>query len=172
MAARRRRRRPIVKALAAAVAFAGCTGGSGKAPDPSASITTAGPPLGEFAIGKRVALPNGDTVQVFEFLAAVTPSNQFSKPAPGSVFAVIDVEGCAGNSPAPDGILNPFFFHLNLRDRSTVPAGIPVKEPALTVPSLASGDCSRGFVTFEVPEGVAAQAVTYDIPTGSIRWKL
>ena len=157
-----RRTAPVV--LIVTLAIAGCTSDAGKrsAPTLTAPTSSTGPLLGTFGIGNRATLPGGDTVQVYGYSADITPSNEFSRPRPGSVFSVIDVEGCAGQSPTPGALLNPFFFHLELPDGSTVPAGIPVKDPALSVARLIPGACSRGFVTFEVPTGVAP--VTWSTP--------
>lgn len=157
------------------LALVGCSGGGGGAANPAPAIaptTSVGPLLGTFPLGQKAALPDGDSVQVYAYSAAITPSNPYSQARPGSAFSVLDVEACSGPSPTPGGLLNPFFFSLELPDKSTIPAGIPVKDPALNVNALAPGACSRGFVTFEVPTGVTPATVVYGIPSVSIRWKV
>lgn len=156
--------------MVVSLGLSGCTGGSTDRSTPPTTAPSVGPLLGTFAIGQRATLPDGDGVQVHGFSADITPSNQFSRPRPGSTFAVIDVEACSGPSPTPGGLLNPFFFHLVMPDTSTVQAGIPVKDPPLNVAALTPGECRRGFVTFEVPSGVTPVEVVYGIPEASIRW--
>jgi hypothetical protein len=157
--------------LVFALALAGCTGSSPKlAAPPEAPTTTVGPLVGTFRIGQRAILPDGATVQVHGYSADITPSNPFSRPRPGSSFAVVDAEGCSGPSQTPGGLLNPFFFHLEMPGSATIQAGIPVKDPALNVAGLAPGVCSRGFVTFEVPADTSPTTVVYGIPAASVRW--
>jgi hypothetical protein len=131
-----------------------------------------GPLVGTFPVGQKATLPDGDTVQVYAYAANITPSNQFSKPRPGAAFATVDAEACSGPSPTPGGLLNPFFFHLEVPGSDSIPAGIPVKDPALNVTGLAPGACSRGFVTFEVPSDKTPSTVVYGIPVGSVRWSI
>jgi hypothetical protein len=166
-----RRRRRGLAVLVVALGLGACSSDSPKLAAPAEVPTTkVGPLLGTFPIGQRATLSNGDTVQVHAYSANITPSNQFSKPRPGSAFATLDVEACSGSSPTPGGLLNPFFFHLEVPGSSPIQAGIPVKEPALNVTSLAPGACSRGFVTFEVPTDKTPTTVVYGIPAASIRW--
>lgn len=168
------RRRGLAVTLTLSVCLVGCRGGGGT-PEPApatAPTTVVGPLLGTFPLGQRATLPDGDSVQVYAYSAAVTPSNPYSQPRPGTAFSVLDVEACSGPSPTPGGLLNPFFFSLEMPDRSSIPAGIPVKDPPLNVSTLGPGACSRGFVTFEVPTGVAPAVVVYGIPSVSIRWKV
>jgi hypothetical protein len=160
--------------LVAIFALAGCSSDTPKsAPAPATAPTTVvGPLVGTFPVGQKATLPGGDTVQVFAYSANITPSNQFSKARPGAAFATVDAEACSGPSPTPGGLLNPFFFHLEVPGSASIPAGIPVKDPALNVTGLAPGACSRGFVTFEVPTDKSPSAVVYGIPVGSVRWSI
>ncbi|HTJ73860.1 MAG TPA: hypothetical protein VL337_00705 [Acidimicrobiales bacterium] len=164
----------VLALLVALFALAGCSSGTPKtAPAPATAPTTVvGPLVGTFPVGQKATLPDGDTVQVYAYSANVTPSNQFSKPRPGAAFATVDAEACSGPSPTPGGLLNPFFFHLEVPGSETIPAGIPVKDPALNVAGLAPGACSRGFVTFEVPTDKTPSTVVYGIPAGSVRWSI
>lgn len=167
------RRRSALVLVVVALGLAGCTGSRHTPAQPAAVPTTAvGPLLGTFRIGQRASLANGDTVQVYAYSADVTPSNPFSKPPPGSTFAVVDAEACAGPSQAADGLLNPFYFHLEIPGADAIPAGIPVKDPPLGATGLAPGACSRGFVTFEVPSGKTPTTVVYGTPATSIRWTI
>ena len=165
-------KRAVLGTLALTLAFTGCSGDS--RPPATAQVasppSSAGPLLGTFPTGARATLPGGDTVQLHGYSGNVVPSNPFSKPRAGSSFAAADVEACSGGSPTPGGLLNPFFFQLVMPDGTTIPAGIPVKDPAFKPVTLAPGMCSRGFVTFEVPTNTTPQAVIYGISAASIRW--
>lgn len=152
--------RQFLVALAVAILTA-CSGvdegekvDSGQPPAGGADTTAAPAPVAPKVVGDKVALENGDTIQVHSYTPNVRASNQFSKPEAGMVFAVADVEGCAKEAN-PTGVVNPFFFELQMPDNTRAGATFqPVKGPELHSGAQAPGDCIRGNVAFEVPSGI------------------
>jgi Domain of unknown function (DUF4352) len=127
----------------------------------AAATATATPERTEFSLGEQVETRSGNFVTVYSYEAPVSSDNQFSQPDPGNVFALIDVEGCAGATNTQAVSLNPFDFELQMLDNTRRQSDIPVREPSLHATDLAGGDCVRGFVTFEVPDGQNAKAVVF-----------
>ena len=155
--------------LVACSALAGACGesdGKGDAPPSTAPVKQAG----KGQIGNKVELRNGHTVQLHAYDPNV-PGAPDLKPDPGKVFVAIDVEGCAG-APAPGGLMNPFFFSLQLPDQARADAAFPVREPALHAVSQAAGECNRGWVTFEISKGSRPSAVLFSYFAETARWDL
>ncbi|MEX1254911.1 MAG: DUF4352 domain-containing protein [Dehalococcoidia bacterium] len=125
---------------------------------PTASPTVAEQP----SIGDKVEASGGISLIVYSYDAPVTSANEFSRPDPGNIFAAIDVEMCTGANPPESASVNPFDFRLQMPDNSRLEPGISAKEPELNSTNLLANDCVRGWVTFEVPEGVAPQFVVYE----------
>lgn len=120
-------------------------------------------------------------MQVFSYEQPVPdPDPEFSLLEPGFEWAVIDVEACAGPTEDDTGLrfVNPFDFELQMPDNTRLMSDIPVKEPALNDVALpGAGECARGFVTYQVPEGqrpvaVVDTAVTADdgFTPRPVRW--
>lgn len=165
-----------ILAAACALLAIGCNGDfpapSASSPAPSPEVSAPPDSLGTFVVGERAPFPNGESLQVHGYSVDMTPSNPFSKPREGWTFAAVDVEGCSGPSPTPGStLLNPFFFQLVLVDGTSLPAGIPVFEPALTVSAAERERCERGYVTFEQPAGIRAAAVLY-ANRSAVRWTI
>jgi hypothetical protein len=59
---------------------------------------------------------------------------------------------------------NPFFFALQMPDNTRLQPKVPVSEPALKAAALSAGECLRGDITFEVPQG---QTPSYALITNS-----
>lgn len=162
------------------VALAGCSGvdegtkveSSPSAPtDQPAAVETTTAPTRANVVGDKVALRNGDTVQVYSYNSGITSGNQFLRPKAGMQYVAIDVEGCA-KAASPFGTVNPFSFHLAMPDNTRLQSGVPAKEPALNSGAQAPGDCIRGWVTFEVPTGAKPAAVIFDELGTSVKWAI
>lgn len=135
-------------------------------------VTTAAPAPATKAVGDKVALSNGDTIQVFSYTPNVAASNQFAKPAAGTAYAVIDVEGCA-KVASPTGVVNPFSFELQMPDNTRADATfLPVKTPELRSGAQAPGDCIRGNVAFEVPTSTKPVAVVFSNFGTVVKWNI
>lgn len=167
-------------AAVAVVALAACSGvdegervdsGAPATDSPAADQPATTAPAAK-AVGDKVALANGDTIQVYSYTPNVPASNQFATPAAGSAFSVIDVEGCAREA-SPTGVVNPFAFELQMPDNTRVDATfLPVKSPELRSGAQAAGDCIRGNVAFEVPTGVKPVAVVFSGFGTSVKWSI
>jgi hypothetical protein len=83
-------------------------------------------------------------------------------PRPGHVFAAIDVEACTRPDLERAAVLGPGQFDLQMPDNTRAAGGLEIKEPALVITTLRSGDCVRGFVSFIVPEGVTPKSVVFE----------
>lgn len=193
MADRRRTWRTWQLAAVAALALAACSGsvdegervetgdppaavdpGQGGTAAPTAAPTapSTSPPARANAVGDKVSLANGDTIQVYSYTPNVPASNQFATPDPGHAFAVIDVEGCA-RAANPTGVVNPFAFELQMPDNTRLtPTFLPVKSPELRSGAQAAGDCIRGNVAFEVPTSAKPVAVVFSTFATSVKWNI
>ena len=123
----------------------------------------------EIAVGETATLANGAKVIVYSYKPSVPPSNQFSKPESGSEFSVIDVGACAGNAATS---INPYSFALQMPDNSRLdPAFVSAVEPRLNLTNLSAGDCVRGYVTFETPQGQTPSFVLFEQPLApAVKW--
>jgi hypothetical protein len=103
-----------------------------------------------FTVGDEIETSSGGTARVYSYAQPFKAPEPQLVAAPGKVLAVIDVEACAG----PGGVLrvSPMDFELELADGSVREADQAVRLPALRrVELAAAGECTRGFVTFQVP---------------------
>jgi hypothetical protein len=124
----------------------------------------------QVAMGETATLANGDhQVTVYSYTSSVAPANQFSTPKPGNEFSVIDAEGCAGNAQMS---LNPQSFGLQMPDNSRLdPAFSSAVEPRLNLTNLGTGDCARGYVTFETPQRQTPSFVLFEQPSAPpVKW--
>jgi hypothetical protein len=123
------------------------------------------------SIGDTATFANGSSVTLYSYTSPVQSDNPLKQPQAGNQFAVIDVEGCADNTEvtnesgeAQEFVFNPFFFTLEMPDGTRLQRTISVVEPALSAVNIQAGDCVRGSVTFEVPQGVTPGYVVVLIP--------
>jgi hypothetical protein len=138
---------------------------------PTATPTASGPIL--FPFNFPVTYEDGATVTVFTFEAPVPPPSQFRQPDPGNVFLAIEVQECAGPNSTEEMHANPFNWGIRMPDNTLREPGISVREPALHSADLTFGDCVRGWVTFQVPDGVPPTQVIFDGPGyAQSRWAM
>src|SRR5215216_2055903 len=105
----------------------------------------------ELAVGDTATVASGDEVTVYSYTSSLTPANQFTKPKPGNEFSAIEVQACAGDN---ETTINPANFSLQMPNDSRLQTAFATAiEPNLPLSNLASGDCVRGYVTFETPQG-------------------
>jgi len=109
-------------------------------------------------LGTRVDTAQGNVV-VYTYESPVSPAG--ATPAPGDVFADIDAEGCAGANAGPNTGIGPQAFYLQIGQSAYHPVGTS-KEPALRPTRLAAGQCARGWVTFEIPDGAKPQYAIFN----------
>jgi hypothetical protein len=85
------------------------------------------------------------------------------------LFAV-DVEACATSDKLD---ISPGEFELQLDDNTRAERSIASHKPELHSTTVAPGDCLRGFVTYDVPNGRTPTMVMSEDFSGTIlRWKL
>lgn len=113
-------------------------------------------------VGNSAVSPSGFEVTVYSYSSPIQSDNELSKPKAGTQFAAIDVEGCAGSQSGDENSLNPFYFSLQMPDNTRLMPTASVAEPALPLTNLLPGDCVRGLVTFQVPQGQSPSYVRFD----------
>ena len=110
-----------------------------------ASPTTVAIPATTKALGDKVPI-DGGIAQVFAYTAPV--ASTLGTPAPGTVFATIDIQICAGaaglHTPGPAGLT------LIFPDGTQQGPRAPMVSPVYAVRVLKPAGCTRGFVTFQV----------------------
>jgi hypothetical protein len=110
-------------------------------------------------VGATIRFTHGKiTVHSYEQPAGI-PTSTFSKPSAGHEFGAVEVEGCNSTSQTLD--LNPYQFQLEMPDHSRLQPTVASRVPALHDTPLASKDCVRGWVTFEVPSGILPSFVRF-----------
>lgn len=100
------------------------------------------------------------------------PADSFSAPSPGTTLYAVDVQACAGTQSAS---YNELYFALHMADNTKAdPDLMAQKTPDLGSGDLAAGQCSRGWITFDVPPGAIPAQLVMNPPFSStvITWKL
>ena len=119
-------------------------------------------------LGDTATFRLGDKVTVYSYTSPVQPTNPgVWTPKPGTQYAAIDVEGCTGTEPGENSntmAFNPFFFSLQMPDNTRIQPTVGVVEPALNAAELPLGECLRGNVSFEVPQGQPPSYVVLNNP--------
>jgi hypothetical protein len=132
----------------------------------------------EFRLGETATFLYGDTTTVYSYVSPDQSANEFIQPKAGNQFAVIDVEICAGSGEGigPSGntqlSINPFQFSLQIPDSTPIePTLLASPEPALPAANLSAGECLRGNLGFEVPQGQTPTFVHQE-GTPSAKWAI
>jgi len=132
----------------------------------------------EFRLGETATFRYGDTTTVYSYVSSDQSANEFIQPKAGNHFAVIDVEICAGSGEVigPSGntqlSINPFQFSLQMPDNTRIePTLLASPEPALPAANLSAGECVRGNLGFEVPQGQTPNFVLQE-GTPSAKWAI
>jgi len=150
-----------------ALAVAAC---GGTAVIPQATPSPTPPTTGTVVpMGMTVDTSKGSvTVHAFEIPAG--PGSE-GTPFAGDVFGAADVEACGGLKADNTTGVTPGAFHLEIGHFTVHPTTTDAKEPALGTTPLKAGQCVRGWITFEVPQGAK---VAYVIFTGSkvVAWRV
>src|SRR5215208_1914612 len=123
----------------------------------------------EFRLGETATFRYGDTTTVYSYVSPDQRANEF---------AVIDVEICAGSGEVigPSGntqlSINPFQFSLQMPDNTRIePTLLASPDPALPAANLSAGECVRGNLGFEVPQGQIPNFVLQE-GTPSAKWAI
>lgn len=99
-------------------------------------------------------------------------AHQFGPPS-GRRYYAVEVEACAKTEPAE---VNPADFEIHMEDDTRFFSAPSKREPGLRLSILAPGDCTRGWITFEIPENGRPKYVVYTDfwvqPAVSVKWRL
>ncbi len=137
-----------------------------EAPAETAETTEPPPPsptpprASSLSVGDTGLAGLGNMLTVHAYETGVT--DEFFEPDPGNEFVAIDVEGCTRNDLEEPASLNPFDFQLQMPPNTRLVADIGIKEPVLNATTLFAGDCVRGWVTFQVPQGITPQFIIFE----------
>lgn len=121
----------------------------------------------DLVVGDAAVTASGNEITIHSF--EYVPADEFYQPEPGFRFAAVDVEGCADPDSATAADLNPYDFNLQMPDNTRLDGDYYVREPVLNATTILPGDCVRGWVTYQVPEGTTPANVIF---TGSsiVKW--
>lgn len=128
-------------------------------------------PAAEFPrTGQRSQTVGGSQLTLHSFQLPATGTTAGATPKSGHVFAAADVEGCTGAEVRGGAAkIDAQRFRFELGDGTKIPAGTAVKTPALTPATVPAGKCTRGWISFEVPQGKRNGFLVY-AGTSEIRW--
>ena len=160
----------IVRGVVAALvlALAACSSDStGGTPNPSTSESLK---VQVNRLGVSAKTAKGSVI-VHAYDAAVAPTSQ-ATPEAGKKFVAIDAEGCAGSEADETTGIDPLLFYLQFQAQPYYPLPTGVKEPVLHQTALARGRCARGWITFEIPEGVTPQYAFFRTAGARQAWLL
>lgn len=113
-----------------------------------------------FRVGET-AYYDDSKLTVLSFTPNTQSNNQFMQPKQGTQYASADVEGCAKDNTKRQVSFNPFDFKLAMQDNTRLGPAFGGPDPALNHTELLAGDCVRGYVTFEVPQGQNPKEVIF-----------
>jgi hypothetical protein len=140
---------------------------------PRPPTSTPRPPTATLAPTPATLPKVGDTGQGQGFAVTlhekVDPAapGRFNGPAAGARWVAFDVS--VANTGTAQIDYNPNFFRLKSVDNREYDLAFGGPEPNLSYGKQQPGDTSRGWVTFEVPEGVGLATLTYDPTFGRVR---
>lgn len=142
-------------------------------PNTSSATTSASfsPSSSQLAVGDTYTTPRGNQLTVLSYDSPI-PAPQYERPNAGYEYSAIEVKACANSNLNGKVELNPVDFTLQMQDDTHVESDIDIKEPALPLVTLMPGDCVRGWVTFQTPEGQVPKYVIYDETFNPVKWSV
>jgi len=136
----------------------------------------------EVPAGRPVTLTASDftvdpgirNVTVFALSAPVPAPSESDAPQLGKEFAVADVRACAVPAGSQDGLTGALFNLVFSGGARVSPSDTVAKGPnLLDIQGMGPGQCSRGYITFEIATGTHPTGVTYEPgPLRTYEWKL
>jgi hypothetical protein len=124
------------------------------------------PPPPSTWIGAAQTDDNGATLTLVS-VEQLTAHDAYTIPDAGKHYASIQVQECAGGHTLD---ANAADWHALLPDTTSLDESGGFREPHLTLTTLNPGRCERGWVTFQVPNGVQITGVHYDGDGASLDW--
>ena len=145
--------------------------------------TTTAAPNGVYSMGTVVSVPinvNGiNKAATYGFYPNVTTDHpNVDKPPSGDTYGAVDAGECAGPSGASNGV-DPSDFSVVLSNGSTAQSDTVVGNMTIrpiasesqlgsSTSSLSGGQCQRGWIIFDMPQGVTPTYVEFVGTTASI----
>jgi uncharacterized protein DUF732 len=145
--------------------------------------TTTAAPNGVYSMGTVVSVPinvNGiNKAATYGFYPNVTTDHpNVDKPPSGDTYGAVDAGECAGPSGASNGV-DPSDFSVVLSNGSTAQSDTVVGNMTIrpiasesqlgsSTSSLSAGQCQRGWIIFDMPQGVTPTYVEFVGTTASI----
>ncbi|HEX9258235.1 MAG TPA: hypothetical protein VF855_01770, partial [Acidimicrobiales bacterium] len=156
----------------------GTTGPATTAPGSSAPATTVAgsttvppttAPSANAQLGDIVKLDAGVVARVNQVLANAPQPDEFTEPDPGTSFARVDVEQCAGTEPLT---VNPFYWSGQLDDNTTADVALGAQD--FVSFDVGPNGCVRGDVYLTVPDGRTVKSVvlTDNLLSEVGRWRV
>jgi len=145
--------------------------------------TATAAPNGVYSMGTVVSVPinvNGiDKAATYGFYPNVTTDHpNVDKPPSGDSYGAVDAGECAGPSGASNGV-DPSDFSVLLSNGSTAQSDTVVGKMTIrpiasesqlgsSTSGLSAGQCQRGWIIFDMPQGVTPTYVEFVGTTASI----
>ena len=145
--------------------------------------TTTAAPNGVYSMGTVVSVPinvNGiNKAATYGFYPNVTTDHpNVDKPPSGDTYGAVDAGECAGPSGASNGV-DPGDFSVLLSNGSTAQSDTVVGNMMIrpiasesqlgsSTSGLSAGQCQRGWIIFDMPQGVTPTYVEFVGTTASI----
>ena len=124
-------------------------------------------PTANPGIGDTITFADGGSARVNSITPNAPPRRELFPPDPGFTFTEADIEQCAGSDSMS---INPLYWKAFLTDNTE--AEVAILSNDLQTFDMAPGACSRGWVTFSVPDGgtVADVVLTSQLFSEIGRW--
>lgn len=122
-------------------------------------------------VGETATLDNGNSVTVFSGESGVPPQESVYEAKEGMDFFVIEVEVCVSGTATEPSYFSPREFSLLNSGTVRRMASVPTKLPALRGSSVEPGECSRGYITFQVEDEEEPESVIFE-GSSAVEWEL
>jgi hypothetical protein len=144
-------------------------------PGASAAGQAAAPAVQTTAtVGQIVTTNEGNKYTVFAVKDPAPAPNEFSAASAGNRLIATDVQVCA--APHQSNVsYNEMYVNVVMADNTKAQSSFAGIKPALgSGNNLATGQCARGWVTFEAANGLAVSAINMDTSAlgTTLTWKL
>lgn len=147
--------------------FAQKPGTTGTTPGPGATAPPTSVSRQAGTIGQTVTGADGSKVTVKSLAAPSTPNRTvLVHPLPTERLDAIEVEVCAGDKQAVEKVGERRFTLQGVDGRSFDPWAAPdyTNDPRFTAEqTLRPGECTSGWISYEVPKDAQITQVTYDV---------
>ena len=120
-------------------------------------------------MGEQQLFKDGTKLTVYTYTES-NLSARFAQPSAGYHWAAVDFQACAGNIQLS---VNRLYLILSMQDNSRIQRdGNTTRTPELTSADLPAGECVRGWLTYQVPDGSKPVTIIWDDPQRFAKWVL